>query len=74
MRDVGLNLAEPHKSLAVSVVDELERCARPWGAMNTIRFAGGEGSGGQRTGDAFASRGQDVGIVVGVSGDGGDDA
>lgn len=35
---VGLNLTVPHKLLAVAIVDELDRSAREWGAVNTIRF------------------------------------
>jgi len=37
---VGLNLTVPHKLLAVEMVDELDRSAREWGAVNTIRFEG----------------------------------
>jgi shikimate dehydrogenase len=37
---VGLNLTVPHKLLAVEMVDELDRSARDWGAVNTIRFEG----------------------------------
>ena len=37
---VGLNLTVPHKLLAVELVDELDRSAREWGAVNTIRFEG----------------------------------
>jgi len=37
---VGLNLTVPHKLLAVELVDELDRTAKEWGAVNTIRFEG----------------------------------
>jgi shikimate dehydrogenase len=37
---VGLNLTVPHKLLAVELVDELDRAAREWGAVNTVRFEG----------------------------------
>ena len=37
---VGLNLTVPHKLLAVELVDELDRSAREWGAVNTVRFEG----------------------------------
>jgi len=37
---VGLNLTVPHKLLALEMVDELDRSARDWGAVNTIRFEG----------------------------------
>jgi shikimate dehydrogenase len=42
---VGLNLTVPHKLLAVELVDELDRSAREWGAVNTVRFEGGTGTG-----------------------------
>ena len=37
---VGLNLTVPHKLVAVELVDELDRAAREWGAVNTVRFEG----------------------------------
>ena len=37
---VGLNLTVPHKLLAVEWVDELDRSAKEWGAVNTVRFEG----------------------------------
>lgn len=37
---VGLNLTVPHKLLAVEMVDDVDRSAREWGAVNTIRFEG----------------------------------
>jgi shikimate dehydrogenase len=37
---VGLNLTVPHKLLAVEMVDSLDRSAREWGAVNTVRFEG----------------------------------
>jgi len=37
---VGLNLTVPHKLLAVEMVDELDRSAKEWGAVNTVRFEG----------------------------------
>jgi shikimate dehydrogenase len=37
---IGLNLTVPHKLLAMELVDELDACARRWGAVNTIRFEG----------------------------------
>jgi shikimate dehydrogenase len=37
---VGVNLTVPHKLLAAEMVDELDRSAREWGAVNTIRFEG----------------------------------
>ncbi len=41
----GLNLTVPHKRLALELVDALDKSARKWGAVNTIRFesAGVEG-------------------------------
>lgn len=34
----GLNLTVPHKLLALDLVDALDKSARKWGAVNTIRF------------------------------------
>jgi shikimate dehydrogenase len=34
----GLNLTEPHKLLALELVDALDPSAKRWGAVNTIRF------------------------------------
>lgn len=41
----GLNLTVPHKLLALDLVDALDKSAKKWGAVNTIRFesAGVEG-------------------------------
>jgi shikimate dehydrogenase len=41
----GLNLTVPHKLPALDMVDALDRSARKWGAVNTIRFesAGADG-------------------------------
>ncbi|TMQ01926.1 MAG: shikimate dehydrogenase [Verrucomicrobia bacterium] len=38
MKFIGLNLTVPHKLLALDMVDELDRSAQDWGAVNTIRF------------------------------------
>ena len=38
MKFIGLNLTLPHKLLALEMVDELDKSARAWGAVNTIRF------------------------------------
>lgn len=45
MKYVGLNLTVPHKMLAYDLVDELDETGRIWGAVNTIRFEGGDGEG-----------------------------
>jgi shikimate dehydrogenase len=34
----GINLTVPHKLLAVEMVDELDKSAKKWGAVNTIKF------------------------------------
>ena len=34
----GLNLTVPHKLVALDLVDALDKSARKWGAVNTIRF------------------------------------
>jgi len=44
MRFVGVNLTVPHKLLALDMVDALDESARTWGAVNTIRFEGRDGS------------------------------
>ena len=44
MRFIGLNLTVPHKLLALQMVDAMEEAAKPWGAINTIRFEGRDGS------------------------------
>jgi shikimate dehydrogenase len=44
MRFIGLNLTVPHKLLALQMVDVIDEAARPWGAINTIRFEGRDGS------------------------------
>jgi shikimate dehydrogenase len=44
MRFVGLNLTVPHKLLAVQMVDVIDEAAKQWGAINTIRFEGRDGS------------------------------
>lgn len=36
----GLNLTVPHKLLAFDLVDALDKSAKQWGAVNTIRFEG----------------------------------
>ena len=38
LKFIGLNLTVPHKLLALDLVDELDRSAQDWGAVNTIRF------------------------------------
>jgi len=40
MRFIGLNLTVPHKLLALDLVDHIDEAAKPWGAINTIRFEG----------------------------------
>jgi shikimate dehydrogenase len=45
MNFIGLNLTVPHKLLALDMVDVLDESARVWGAVNTIRFEGGDASG-----------------------------
>ncbi len=42
---IGLNLTVPHKLLAHGLVDHLDRSARQWGAVNTIRFEGMDSAG-----------------------------
>jgi len=44
MRFIGLNLTVPHKLLALQMVDVIDEAAKPWGAINTIRFEGHAGS------------------------------
>lgn len=44
MRFIGLNLTVPHKLLAVEMVDVIDEAAKPWRAINTIRFEGRSGS------------------------------
>jgi shikimate dehydrogenase len=44
MRFIGLNLTVPHKLLALQMVDVMDEAAKPWGAINTIRFEGRHGS------------------------------
>jgi shikimate dehydrogenase len=44
MRFIGLNLTVPHKLLAVKMVDVIDDEAKKWGAINTIRFEGRDGS------------------------------
>lgn len=43
MRFIGLNLTVPHKLLAMQMVDVIDEAAKPWGAINTIRFEGRSG-------------------------------
>lgn len=43
MRFIGLNLTVPHKLLALQMVDVIDDSAKPWGAINTIRFEGRSG-------------------------------
>src|SRR5688500_7492523 len=57
---VGLNLTVPHKLLAVEMVDELDRSAREWGAVNTIRFEGKIGDGAWKPVSQFADPPQQV--------------
>lgn len=38
MKFIGLNLTVPHKLLAMKMVDALDKSAKIWGAVNTIRF------------------------------------
>jgi shikimate dehydrogenase len=38
MQFCGLNLTVPHKLLAMQIVDELDKSAKTWGAVNTVRF------------------------------------
>ena len=45
MNYIGLNLTVPHKLLAVDIVDEKDKSAASWGAVNTIRFEGKDPSG-----------------------------
>lgn len=45
MRFAGLNLTVPHKLLAVNIVDVLDKSAKIWGAVNTIRFEGRDSKG-----------------------------
>ena len=40
MQFAGLNLTVPHKLLALDMVDALDKSAKTWGAVNTIRFEG----------------------------------
>src|ERR1051325_4718331 len=44
MRFIGLNLTVPHKLLALQMVDVVDEAAKQWGAINTIRFEGHDGS------------------------------
>lgn len=44
MRFIGLNLTVPHKLLALQMVDVIDDSAKPWGAINTIRFEGRSGA------------------------------
>src|SRR5215510_14138723 len=44
MRFIGLNLTVPHKLLALQMVDVIDEPAKQWGAINTIRFEGRDGS------------------------------
>src|SRR3954464_1861985 len=44
MRFIGLNLTVPHKLLAQQMIDVIDEDAEQWGAVNTIRFEGREGS------------------------------
>ncbi len=48
MQFAGLNLTVPHKLLAVDMVDALDDSAKTWGAVNTIHFKPGDGSGAVR--------------------------
>ena len=54
MNYLGLNLTVPHKLLAVDMVDALDKSAKIWGAVNTIRFEGKDSSGEWRPLREFA--------------------
>ena len=54
MRFIGLNLTVPHKLLAVDLVDALDESARPYGAVNTIRFEAKDSHGQWRPLGEFA--------------------
>jgi shikimate dehydrogenase len=43
MNFAGVNLTVPHKLLAVKMVDKLDKSAKKWGAVNTIKFETGKG-------------------------------
>jgi shikimate dehydrogenase len=45
MHYIGVNLTVPHKLLGFQMVDALDSSARKWGAVNTVRFEGLDGSG-----------------------------
>jgi shikimate dehydrogenase len=45
MKYIGLNLTVPHKLLALKMVDVLDKSAKAWGAVNTIRFEGRDAKG-----------------------------
>ena len=51
MRFIGLNLTVPHKLLAAPMVDVIDEAAKQWGAINTIRFEGRDGSGWKPLGE-----------------------
>lgn len=50
---IGLNLTVPHKLLAFEQVDVVDPSAKPWGAVNTIRFEGRNNDGEWRPLIAF---------------------
>ena len=45
MHYIGLNLTVPHKLLALDMMDVLDKSAREWGAVNTVRFEGRDADG-----------------------------
>jgi shikimate dehydrogenase len=56
MKFIGLNLTVPHKLLALEMVDELDKSAQHWGAVNTIRFEAREAQGQWRPLADFAGK------------------
>ena len=42
---IGVNLTVPHKLLAVDLVDTMDESAKNWGAVNTVRYEGNDGTG-----------------------------
>ena len=60
MNFVGVNLTVPHKLLAVDIVDELDKSARTWGAVNTVRFEARDARGSWRPLVEFADLPQEV--------------
>lgn len=61
----GLNLTVPHKMLAVEMVAVLDSAAKPWGAVNTIRFSERGAEGFNTDADAIArSLREDLGLEL----------